>query len=182
MNMSKITKEEIAALEKRVETQNRLNEPYERALGKLSIRFSLLHSILEQFGWDLWGMDAHAASILTKDLPTKQLVKKLRDSVRLVNCKEEDRKQFLSILTRVEKVADKRNEFLHSIWIIKEGQPILCFSRKRGELVGPDAPSSEDIGDLSRSIMNIVAEFIAFKDGVPLISLIGRGLGLEKKR
>ncbi len=164
------TKGAFGSLHKQVETQDRLDAPYERALGKLSIRFSLLHSLLEQFGWEIWSMNAHLAPILTRDFPTKQLVKKLRDSSEFVIPKEEELKEFLSILTRAEKAAEKRNEFLHSIWIIKEGKPTLCISRKRGRLVGPDAPSAENIDDLSRSIMNIVADLMRFKGEDPLVS------------
>lgn len=141
--------------------------PYERALGVLSIRFSLLHSLLEQLAWEVWGMNMHVAAIITKDLPTKHLVNKLRDTTKLVIFTKEGRK-LLSILNRTEKVADRRNEYLHSIWIIRKGQPTFCLSRKRGRLVGPEAPTAEDINDLSRNIMNIVADFMEFKDGKTL--------------
>jgi len=151
-----------------VAEQHRLNAPYERALGKLSIRFSLLHSLVEEFGWQVWGMNMPVAVIITKDLPIKHLVKKIRDSIELVIPKEQDRKKLRAILNRVEKVADRRNEFLHSIWIIKKGQPTFCLSRRRGRLVGPDAPAAEDINDLIRSIMDIVVDFMELKDGKTL--------------
>ena len=64
-------KETAASLKRQREEQDRLNAPYERALGKLSIRFSLLHSLLEGFCWEVWGMNPHVAAIITKDLPTK---------------------------------------------------------------------------------------------------------------
>jgi len=41
-------KEAIARLEREIEERNRLTAPYERALGKLSIRFSLLHLVLTE--------------------------------------------------------------------------------------------------------------------------------------
>lgn len=74
----------VAAALAELEAQDKLEGPYERALGKLSIRFSLLHLTLEQFSWDVWGVYTALASILTKDLPTKHLVEKLRASADIV--------------------------------------------------------------------------------------------------
>ena len=166
---------EAAASPKRqldeVKEHHRLNAPYERALGRLSIRFSLLHALLEQFSWKIWGLNERVGTILTKDLPTKHLVKKIRDSAELL-AKDEIRKKLLALLNRVEKVADKRNEFLHSIWIIRKGQPTFFLSRKRGRLVGPQAPSVEDINAFSRDIMMLVADCMELEDGKTLLRRI----------
>lgn len=53
-------------------------------------------------------MKNEIASIVTKDLPTKHLVKKLRYTAHLVIPTEERRKEFCSLLNRVEKVAEKK--------------------------------------------------------------------------
>lgn len=179
-------KETIARFEremKEIEERKRLIAPYERALGKLSIRFSLLHLMLEEFGWKVWGLDSQVGSILTKDLPTKHLVKKIRDSADLFIDKKSVRKEFLAILNRVEKVADRRNEFLHSIWLIRAGEPTLCISRKRGPLLDQEAPSAEDINDLSRIIMNVVTDFMEMEDGKSLLTRISEsraGMSLDQ--
>jgi hypothetical protein len=146
-------KEPIAKLEKDLE-RKRLTVRYERALGEMSIRFSLLHSLVEEFSWRIWGLDRDVGIIVTKDLPTKQLVKKLRDSAKLFFAKE-----------------TAWNEFLHSIWVIRNGQPIF-ISRKRGHLLDREAPSAEDIRDLSREIMNLVTDFMEMKDGKSLLTRI----------
>jgi hypothetical protein len=172
----------IAAVLVQLEAQDKLEGPYEKALGKLSIRFSLLHLTLEQFSWDVWGVKAPLASIITKDLTTKHLVEKLRASADIVIIPKEERTNFLSILRKIEKVAERRNELLHSIWIIKHGEPVLCVSKKRGRLVGPDAPSVEEINDLIRSIMQILGEFSSFTKERSLKGLFGLGLSLDEKR
>jgi hypothetical protein len=166
-----MSKEAIARLEKEVEEQTRLTAPYERALGNLSIRFSLLHSLVEEFAWRIWGLNSDVGAILTKDLPTKQLVKKLRDSAKLFFAKETACKDLIAILNKVEDVAGRRNEFLHSIWVIRNGQPIF-ISRKRGRLLGREAPSAEDINDLSREIMSLVTDFMEIRDGKSLLTRI----------
>ncbi len=171
-----------ALISSQVEQQDRLHAPYERALGKLAIRFSLLHAVLEQFGWRVWGMEPQVGALITSDLPTSLLVKKLRDTTKFVKRTEEDRKEFLAILTRVEKVAQQRNEYLHSIWILKEGQPVSCVTRKRGRLVGPNAPSSKDIEDLNRRIMNIVFDFLEFRDDTSLTGLFRLGAESGQKK
>ena len=172
----------LAQLEAQLEAQDTLEGRYERALGKLSIRFSLLHLTLEQFSWDLWGVNAPLASILTKDLTTKHLVEKLRASADIVIIRKEERINFISILGRIEKVAERRNELLHSIWIIKQGEPVLCVSKRRGRLVGPDAPSVSEINDLIRSIKQIVEDFMRFTAKTPLRGLFGLGLSSDEKR
>ncbi len=166
-----MNKEAIARLEKEVEERTRLTAPYERALGKLSIRFSLLHSLVEEFGWRIWGLNSDVGAILTKDLPTKQLVKKIRDSAKLFFAKEAACRELVAILNKVEDVADRRNEFLHSIWHTRNGQPIF-ISRKRGRLIDREAPSAEDIDDLTHEIMVLVSDFMQIADGKSLLTRI----------
>lgn len=173
--------EAFAKLEREIEERKRLVGPYEKALGKLSMRFSLLHLVLEEFSWKVWGLNRQVGAILTKDLPTKHLAEKIRDSTELLIATKEVRNELVTILKSVEKIASRRNEFLHSIWFIHEDKPTLCISRKRGQLVGPEAPSVEDINDLSREIMNLVTEFIEIEDGKSLVTRIREakfGLGL----
>lgn len=111
----------------RREMQEKLEAPYEKALGKLIIRFSLLHVTLEQYSWHLWGIKGRSA-LVTRDLPTTHLVEKLRSTAQSVIPWEKDRKDFLFILKKVERVAIRRNELLHSLWIIREGQNLSVES------------------------------------------------------
>ena len=162
-----------------LEAQGKLEASYEKALGRLAIRFSLLHVSLEQYVWDLWGIKGRLALIITRDLPTSHLVEKLRSSAQLVMPRKKDHTDFLSILKKVESVARQRNDLLHSLWIIREGQPIRCFSRKRGPLVGADTPSVEGINELSSTIVEIIGELTELQDRKPLAGLFGLGLTTE---
>ena len=168
-------KEAIAKFKREFEERERLKAPYERALGKLSIRYSLLHTLVEEFSWRIWGLNSDLGTILTKDLPMKQLLKKLRDSARLFLAEESAGKDLIAIFKKVEDVADRRNEFLHSIWFIDEGKPIF-ISRKRGQLLDEKAPTAEDINDLSREIMNLVTDFMEIKDGKSLETRLREGM------
>lgn len=127
-------KEAISKVENDLERKQRTIK-YERALGQMSIRFSLLHALLEELGWKIWGLNKQVGPILTKDLPIKQLVKKIRDTTDLFLPRDVSA-EFNAILKSVEKVADRRNEFLHSVWTIsmKKRQAIF-ISRKRGTLL-----------------------------------------------
>ena len=153
-----------ALIQQRLQEQERLQAPYERALGKLSMEFSLLHILLEQFSWGVWNLHGPLGLILTKDLPVTHLVEKLRSSIEHVILRQDDRKAFQSILSKVGKAAKQRNELLHSLWVIRGGEPIFCFSRKRGPLVGLDAPSIQEINALTENIKDIVFEFQKFKE------------------
>ncbi len=59
---------------------NNAEAEYERALGRLTIIFSQLHFFLESFGWKVWRLGSIFGSILTGDLPIKQLVAKFRET------------------------------------------------------------------------------------------------------
>lgn len=155
-------------LRRAFEAQEKLEAPYERALGKLTIRFSLLHFFLERFSWEAWNLNTSAGSIVTKDLRISHLAEKLEASPRHVLPNLDDRKNFLSILRETKTVANKRNELLHSLWIIKEGTPVLCFSRTRGALFGPNAPSVEQINELCSQVVEILADFRLFHKNNPL--------------
>jgi hypothetical protein len=174
-----------ALLLRQVEAQRKLDAPYEKALGKLAIRFSLLHFLLEQFTWEIWRLDKDLGMILTKDLRVTHLAEKLCASAEHVILRRDDRRAFLSILNKVKKAANERNELLHSLWIITEGEPVFCISRKRGRLVGPDAPSADQINDLSKTILEIIGDFDDFKERRPLRPLrgsFGFGLDLEPEK
>lgn len=170
----------LALVQQRLDEQDKLEGPYEKALGRLSIRFSLLHVILEQFSWEVWGIESRIGSIITKDLRTSHLVEKLSASTDLAVLWEKDRKELKTILKKIKKLAEERNELLHSIWIIKNGEPVLCISKKRGRLVGPDAPSVKGINDLIHESMEILGELMNFKER-RLKGLFGLGLNVEIK-
>lgn len=148
-------------------------EPYEAALGKLTIEFSWLHFALERFGWKLWKLRPVDGMVLTKDLPTKHLVEKLRQSAGCAIPKAADLRDFNSILKRVEKVADNRNELLHSLWSFNS-ESVTRFNRKRPtvEVVS----SIEDIKNLNRDIRDRTAELQEFVEREPLKSPLGMAL------
>ncbi len=153
----------VASTSASPEAKEKITASYENALGKLTINFSLLHFVLERFGQKIWNLNGPSAMILTKDLQLKHLAVKLRASAEHVIPDQTDRKTFISILNRAENAAEKRNEFLHSLWIFEADEPVYCFSRKRGALEGPDAPSVDHINELSTTIEDIVVDFAKFK-------------------
>ena len=60
------------------------------------------------------------------------------------------------------KASERRNELLHAIWMIREGQPVLYFNRKRGVMRGADAPLIDEINDLNATIVKIIGDFVEF--------------------
>lgn len=154
-----------------------LEARYERALGRLTNNFSLLHFFLERFSWRDWGLKAPYGAVLTRDLPTKQLVIKLRDSAEHAIARKADQEQFKVLLKRVEKAAEQRNDLLHSLWLITEGQVVSCVNRKRGLLEGENAPSVDDINKINRSIIEIAHAFMEFMKRDPLKTPTALSLG-----
>jgi hypothetical protein len=148
--------------------------PYETALGKLTIRFSRLHFLLEIFGWKVWKLDPTVGTTLTKDLQMKHLIEKLRQSVDLAMTEATDRKDFRSILQKAEKIAEERNE-LHSLWTFDhEKQSVTRFNRKR--LTMKVVPSVEEINRLNRAITKLTVELHEFAERDSLEAPIVRAL------
>lgn len=174
-------KEAIAGIltQRQLEVLDRLKGQHEKALGKLAMRFSLLHVALEWFSWQAWNLDPRSGRILTKDLRVTHLAEKLEKTAEYVIPRMDNRKKFLSILKEIKKVAEKRNELLHSIWFIREGEPLWCFSRTRGELAGTNAPSVEQINELCSTINNILEDFGRFEEKNPLVGMSLLGMNLE---
>lgn len=139
--------------------------PYEAALGKLTIRFSSLHFLLEAFAWKLWKVEPSTGMILTKDLPTKHLVEKLRQSADRAIPKAADLREFKSILKKVEKVARKRNDLLHSLWFFKS-ESVTRFNRKRAAT--EEATSIDEIKALNLEITETAVELYEFEERDPL--------------
>jgi hypothetical protein len=161
-------------LERNFRAQAHFEAPYERALGKLTIRFSLLHISLESFAWDAWGLATRTAHVLTRDLSTQHLVEKLRSSEEWLLYTQKDREDFRGILNRIESVASRRNELVRSLWLIDAGTPVRSFNRKKQ--AGGNVASVDEINRLSRTITEILADLLAFRERRPLEQV---GLGLN---
>jgi hypothetical protein len=104
---------------------------------------------------------------LTRDLQIKHLVKKLRESSTGAIPKDEDRKHFSSILNRVEKAAEKRNDLLHSLWTF-QGQSVRRLNKKRPHL--EDIPTVHDIDLFNGSLLEIANDLAEFQNSEPLKS------------
>ena len=132
--------------------KERRQEDYERVLGKLSISFSLLHSVVESFAWATWGLHIEFAKLLTKDMQFKHLVGKLSASMNQLELEDEEEAREISRLLKAsEKLAEKRNDLLHALWVIEEGKPVLFIKRKEMEAKG-EAPTVEEIERLCTDI------------------------------
>ena len=139
--------------------------PYEEALGKLTIGFSWLHFQLEAFAWKLWKLELSTGTVITKDLQTKHLVEKLQQSAGRAIPKAADLREFQSILKRVTKVAEKRNELLHSLWSFNS-ESATRFSKKRVAI--EVSTSIDEIKALNKEITSTAAELYEFEKRDPL--------------
>jgi len=143
-----------------------VEESYQKALGALVIRFSLLHYLLESFSREVFGMSIQTATIVLKDLPFTGLIERLRKCTRHRMWRKSDQNEFLSILERAQQTAEKRNEFTHALWLINEGQPVFCYRRRKKE--HSQAPSVGEINELTRSIILVTGDLMNFEKRQPL--------------
>jgi hypothetical protein len=158
-------------------------QSYERALGRLAMSASLLHIMIEHFAWRTWSLSPHHGMTLTGDLPAKQLIIKLKKTIKQVFLDEKARKKITDLLDSAEKLNDRRNELLHAIWTIEEGKPSFCYMRKRNNNKDM-APSVEEIDFITDSIYVTASQLIRFEEEQKgnWLSPIGLGLQMMKKR
>jgi hypothetical protein len=149
----------------------RLSTRYERALGRLAIQFSLLHRVTEAFAWQTWGLHKEFRQILTKDLPFKQLVIKLRASIEELELETDDNTEVMGLLKKVEKQADKRNDLLHALWIVETGKPVVCILRREKEPLSK-APTVKEIDELSQEIGDTASHLFDFANRNTLMTPI----------
>lgn len=166
-------------------TPKRLNIRYERALGRLAINFSLLHKVAEAFAWQTWGIHEEFSQILTKDLPFKQLVIKLRASLEKLELETDVSIEVMSLLKRAEKLAEQRNDLLHAMWVMGKDRPVLCIPRREKEPL-IKTPTVEEIDELSREIADIAVNLFDFANRNRLMTPVAiaqkRKYGSEKDR
>ena len=138
-----------------------VEESYQKALGALVIEFSLLTFLLESFSREVFALTALTAKILLNDLPFTGMIRKLRECTAHRIPSKSDQKEFLSILKKAEQAAIKRNELLHALWIINEGEPVFCYRRRNKEQ--SDAPSIGEINELTRSTLDLAVALSKFR-------------------
>ncbi len=137
---------------------------YQKALGSLAMNFSLLHFQLEMFSWDVFDVDHQTGQILTKDLPTSKLIEKLQSCCKRRAIPPEQRIQLSKLLDHIKKAAEERNELLHNLWFIDEGQAAFCYNRVRGKGKVHLAPTVSDISEFARSLEVLFIKLVDFKD------------------
>lgn len=146
-----------------------VRESYEKALGALVMKFSLLHFLLEDFSHDVFAINKQTASVVLSDLPLTSMIKKLRECAKHRMPHERDRREFLSILKRAERMAQQRNELMHALWIINEGHPVFCYRRR--SKAQSQAPSIGEINELTRSILVLTGDLLDFQERQSLSTL-----------
>lgn len=141
-----------------------LRVAYQKALGSLAMNFSLLHFQVEIFSWEVFQVDHQTGQILTKDLPTSKLIEKLESCCNRRAIPQDQRTQLSKLLKQIMKASEQRNELLHNLWFIDEGQPAFCYNRKRGKGKVQSAPTVSDIIEFARSIESLFLKLVDFKN------------------
>jgi len=118
--------------------------------------------MLEKISWELWGLDPTVGSIITKDLRTTHLVEKLLASTDK-GIPPTHTKEFCALLKRAGKIAHTRNEWLHRLWILNDGEPVVRVSKKHGLIRGKDVPSLDILAVFNHSILDLAGALAEFE-------------------
>jgi hypothetical protein len=147
-----------------------VEEEYAKCIGRIAMYFPLIHNILERFAWNLWGIPFQFAKILTKDLPSKQLVTKIRASLAEMELEEDVSKELKALLKRVEELTHRRNRIFHSMWTLEGDRPVLV---ERHADTHSDSPDLEDLNKLLHSVTDLVDDLWKFSRRNKLMGAIG---------
>ena len=162
----------------------RIEGSYEKALGALVIRFSLLTFLLEHFSREVFAISPKTADVLLSNIPLTLLIDKLRACTKHRMLRERDRKVFLDILKRAKEAAEQRNELLHALWIINQGEPVFCYRRRNKDQ--SEVPSIDRINKLNRSITSLTIELIEFTQrktlSSPAVETVANALMEQKNK
>ncbi len=122
-----------------------LVEQYEKALGKLAMQFSFLHVVLEQAAWWIWGLHREVGRVLTKEMRFGLLVDKLRGTTKILNWDDPTISELSQLLSKAKQLSERRNEYLHAMWNIQHGKPVLCLTNHNAKQ-GPTILELEKLG------------------------------------
>lgn len=147
-------------------------EQYENCIGRIAMSFPLIHIVLERFAWTLWGLAEEFGSILTRDLPTRQLATKIMASLKEIDIDDEVQKELKALLKRVEQLSERRNDLFHSIWSLKDGKPVL-ISRKTHFKNPKESPDLHALEELFNSVADLVDDLWTFSRKNILLGAMG---------
>jgi hypothetical protein len=95
----------------------------EQAIGRLVMRLSFVHLLLELNLCTLLGVEPEKGRILTEDLPFSSLVRRFLRAVKTKNPHPDVLKQFDKLLKGLQKTHEKRNSVVHAFWTFPENGP-----------------------------------------------------------
>jgi hypothetical protein len=154
-----------------------VQKKYESRIGRIAMVFPLIHAVLERHSWLLWGLEPEFGRIVTKDLPTKHLVEKIRASLRELDGEEEAITELKEILKRVEALSKRRNELFHSLWVMQGEQPVFISNRRHPR--EQPIPELQQLEKLYNSVADLSTDLLEFSRRNRWLG--GIGLATRKK-
>lgn len=119
----------------------------EGCLGRLVMRFSLIHFVLEIHLWRILDMNSKNGRILTEDLPLSNLAERFCKTAEAKYPPSDDLKALRRAIRALGKVNTRRNALVHAFWSFPNDGPPLIFPKK-GQLMSVNAPTVADINQL----------------------------------
>lgn len=149
-------------------------EEFYSSIGKVSVEFEFLMALAKAAFYNLaQPINDSVFDLLTKDMNTKSLIESLS---ALINQKNQDNiydseiKLIDSFLDTVKRMVAKRNEFIHGLWVVTQGEggyisgSKLKMRSKSLELIDLDY---EKIPLLVNSMRNAKSIFLLISSGYP---------------
>ncbi len=126
-------------------------DSYELRIGRVATTFELLHNVVERFAWNTWGLNEEAGLVITKDLPTKHLVEKLKATLELPSAERPLDPRLKALLKMVDELSEERNKLMHSAWDFRQSPAVL----KCRKLKAKNQSINLDLNGLERLIDRI---------------------------
>ena len=130
----------------------------EESIGRLVLRLSYAHLVLELNLGTLLRIDPAKGRILTEDLPLSSLATRFYRAAESKAPQPQDLKQLKSLLNNLRRINDKRNRLVHAFWTFpKDGPPMLV--PQKGQLVSEKAPMATEILSLVNATDKFIEDF-----------------------
>ena len=132
----------------------------EESIGRLVLRLSYAHLVLELNLGTLLGIDPAKGRILTEDLPLSSLTTRFYRAAESKAPQPQHLKQLKILLKNLRIINDNRNRLVHAFWTFPDDGPPMLVPKK-GPMVSVKAPTPTEILSLVTATDHFIEDFFA---------------------
>lgn len=131
-----------------------------KALGELTLNFSLLHYAVEDLAYKMTGLTFSKGSLIFGQMMFGTLRERAQ-AIAKDTYPPDTMATLAPLFVKAKDVNQRRNNLVHALWLTKEGSPIHAFDKHTLNLVA--TATSEQVTVLNKEIVELADQFLSFK-------------------